>query len=364
MNEDPLRSARSTSPWWSRPAASWKTAKSAAEAADCLLPLALGAQGSCQIGGNAATNAGGINVLRYGMARDLILGLEVVLPDGEVWNGMTGLRKDNRGYDLKQFFIGAEGTLGVITGVEIKLFPLPRRTETAYLGLRSFADAMELFARARAAVGPVDRLRGIGAECLPMARIIDPVLVAPVDETLPVHVILESASSEASICAALVECCPGNRWRAADRATPSSPGAAAGQRVLGDPRGDGRRPCASRLYVRTDLSVPISATSPPCRPRPRVRDGRTPRGDFPGLWPCGRRQCPFQRLPPRGWRRPRRAPPAARSRTASTTSSVRSAVRSARSTGRPLSVETSLGGLRRSTAGSSRPSSRRSIPHG
>ncbi|TKB04509.1 MAG: FAD-binding oxidoreductase, partial [Mesorhizobium sp.] len=83
--------------------------KDAAEAEDCLFPLALGAQGSCQIGGNAASNAGGTNVLRYGMARDLILGLEVVLPDGELWSGFSGLRKDNRGYDLKQLFIGSEG---------------------------------------------------------------------------------------------------------------------------------------------------------------------------------------------------------------------------------------------------------------
>lgn len=180
--------------------------KDVAQAADRLFPLALGAQGSCQIGGNAATNAGGINVLHYGMARDLILGLEVVLPDGAVWNGMTGLRKDNRGYDLKQFFIGAEGTLGVITGVEVKLFPLPRRTETAYVGLRSFADAMELFARARGDCSDLlTAFEVIGAECLPMARLIEPELIVPVDEKLPVHVILECASSEAVNLESLLE---------------------------------------------------------------------------------------------------------------------------------------------------------------
>ena len=180
--------------------------KDAAEAADRLFPLALGAQGSCQIGGNAATNAGGINVLRYGMARDLILGLEVVLPDGEIWNGMSGLRKDNRGYDLKQFFIGAEGTLGVITGVELKLFPLPRRTETAYIGLGSFADAMTLFAQARDVCSDLlTAFEVIGTECLSSARLINPGLVTPVDETLPVHVILECASSEAIDLSALVE---------------------------------------------------------------------------------------------------------------------------------------------------------------
>ncbi|MDX8478809.1 FAD-binding oxidoreductase [Mesorhizobium sp. VK24D] len=88
-----------------------QTIKDASEAEDCLFPLALGAQGSCQIGGNAATNAGGVNVLRYGMARDLILGLEVVLADGELWSGFSGLRKNNSGYDLKQLFIGSEARL-------------------------------------------------------------------------------------------------------------------------------------------------------------------------------------------------------------------------------------------------------------
>ncbi len=130
----------------------------AAEAADRLFPLSLGAEGSCQIGGNLSTNAGGVNVLRYGNARELALGLEVVLPDGQVWNGLRGLRKNNTGYDLKQLFIGAEGTLGIITAATLKLFPRPREVETALLGLRRIDDVMELFARARAASG--DQLTG------------------------------------------------------------------------------------------------------------------------------------------------------------------------------------------------------------
>jgi D-lactate dehydrogenase (cytochrome) len=125
----------------------------AAEGVDRLFPLSLGAEGSCQIGGNLSTNAGGIAVLRYGNARDLCLGLEVVLPDGRVWDGLRVLRKDNTGYDLKHLFIGAEGTLGVITAATLKLFPRPREIETAFLGLRRARDAMELFARARAASG-------------------------------------------------------------------------------------------------------------------------------------------------------------------------------------------------------------------
>jgi len=125
----------------------------AAAAADRLFPLSLGAEGSCQIGGNLSTNAGGIAVLRYGNTRELTLGLEVVLPDGQIWDGLRGLRKDNTGYDLKQLFIGAEGTLGIITAATLKLFPRPREVETAFLGLARVEDAMALFAEARKASG-------------------------------------------------------------------------------------------------------------------------------------------------------------------------------------------------------------------
>ena len=125
----------------------------AAEDADRFFPLSLAAEGSCQIGGNLSTNAGGIQVLRYGMARDLVLGLEVVLPSGEIWNGLSGLRKDNTGYDLKQLFIGAEGTLGIITAAVLKLFPRPRAIETAFIAVRDPAAAIELLSRARSGTG-------------------------------------------------------------------------------------------------------------------------------------------------------------------------------------------------------------------
>jgi FAD/FMN-containing dehydrogenase len=125
----------------------------AAADADRLFPLSLGAEGTCQIGGNLATNAGGIAVLRYGNMRELTLGIEAVLADGQIWNGLRGLRKDNTGYDLKQLFIGSEGTLGVITAATLKLFPAPREVETAFLGLARIEDAMALFARARQASG-------------------------------------------------------------------------------------------------------------------------------------------------------------------------------------------------------------------
>ncbi|MDH3229861.1 MAG: FAD-binding oxidoreductase [Alphaproteobacteria bacterium] len=124
-----------------------------AEKVDRLFPLSLGAEGSCQIGGNISTNAGGVAVLHYGNMRELVLGLEVVLPDGQVWDGLRGLRKDNTGYDIKQLFIGGEGTLGVVTAAVLKLFPLPRDLQTAIVALRDLDAAIPLLAAARTASG-------------------------------------------------------------------------------------------------------------------------------------------------------------------------------------------------------------------
>ncbi len=119
----------------------------------CFFPLSLAAEGSCQIGGNVSTNAGGTAVLRYGNTRDLVLGLEVVLPDGRIVDELSGVRKDNTGYDLKQLFIGAEGTLGIITAVTVKLFPAPVSRSAALLGLGSVAAVLDLFALARRRLG-------------------------------------------------------------------------------------------------------------------------------------------------------------------------------------------------------------------
>ncbi|MFG1361476.1 FAD-binding oxidoreductase [Xanthobacter pseudotagetidis] len=124
----------------------------------CLFPLSIAAEGSCQIGGNLSTNAGGTAVLRYGNMRELALGLEVVLPDGRLWNGLSRLRKDNTGYDLKDLFIGAEGTLGIITAAVLRLFPAPRQRATALVGLESPHAALALFRRLRAVAG--DALTG------------------------------------------------------------------------------------------------------------------------------------------------------------------------------------------------------------
>ena len=129
-----------------------KVQEAAAEV-DRLFPVSLGAEGTCQIGGNIATNAGGIQVLRYGSMRRQVLGLEVVLPDGRVWDGLRRLRKDNTGYDLKQLFIGAEGTLGIVTAAVLELAPRPRSLATAFIALADLDAATALFARARSSFG-------------------------------------------------------------------------------------------------------------------------------------------------------------------------------------------------------------------
>ncbi|MDD4912927.1 MAG: FAD-binding oxidoreductase [Sideroxydans sp.] len=140
----------------------------AAEQSDRLFPLGLTAIAPhCEIGGNLSTNAGGIGVLRYGSARDLVLGLEVVLPDGQIWNGLRSLRKDNTGYDLKHLFMGAEGTLGIITAAVLKLYPRPRSVATACIAVRDPAVAVALLSHLRATCG--DKISGfeiISRSCL------------------------------------------------------------------------------------------------------------------------------------------------------------------------------------------------------
>lgn len=139
----------------------------AAEQVDRFFPLSLGSEGSCQIGGNVSTNAGGLNVVRYGPTRDLVLGLEVVLADGRVLELLQSLRKDNTGYDIKSLFVGSEGTLGIITAVSLKLFPLPRASATAFVAVRSVAAAVELLTVLREASG--DRVSSF--ELIPRAAI-------------------------------------------------------------------------------------------------------------------------------------------------------------------------------------------------
>jgi len=127
--------------------------QAAAAEAERLFPLSLASEGSCEIGGNLSTNAGGVHVLRYGNMRELVLGLEVVLPDGRVWDGLRALRKDNTGYDLKQLFIGAEGTLGIITAAVLKLFPRPRVRATGWVAVADPQAAVTLLGRLRDVCG-------------------------------------------------------------------------------------------------------------------------------------------------------------------------------------------------------------------
>ena len=168
--------------------------QAAAAAAGRLFPLSLGAEGSCRIGGNVSTNAGGLNVLRYGMTRDLVLGLEVVLADGRVWDGLTPLRKDNTGYDLKQLFVGAEGTLGIVTAAALRLFPEPRERVTLWLGIASPRVAVELLRRFQTGLGELissfELLTSFGVEAaathLPGVR-------RPLSQDHPWHLLIELA---------------------------------------------------------------------------------------------------------------------------------------------------------------------------
>jgi FAD/FMN-containing dehydrogenase len=130
-----------------------KSVQDAAADVDCLFPLSLASEGSCRIGGNISTNAGGTAVLRYGNTRELVLGLEVVLADGQIWNGLKGLRKDNTGYDLRNIFIGSEGTLGIITAAVLKLSPRPKTRIVAFVGCSSPHAALDLFAGLRRRAG-------------------------------------------------------------------------------------------------------------------------------------------------------------------------------------------------------------------
>jgi FAD/FMN-containing dehydrogenase len=168
----------------------------AANDAGRLFPLSLGAEGSCQIGGNLSTNAGGVNVLRYGTAREQVLGLEVVLPDGRVWDGLRALRKDNTGYDLKQLFLGAEGTLGIITAAVLRLFPRPSATATAWIALDSPRAAVELLGLLRSRLG--DRLSAfelISRACLEAVLAHSPDVQDPLAAAHPWYVLAEFGDS-------------------------------------------------------------------------------------------------------------------------------------------------------------------------
>jgi FAD/FMN-containing dehydrogenase len=169
----------------------------AAQAAGFLFPLSLASEGSCTIGGNLATNAGGTQVLRYGNARDLCLGLEVVTAQGEIWDGLSGLRKDNTGYDLRDLFVGSEGTLGVITGATLKLYPLPAATLTAWAAVPSLESAVALLGLAQQRLGAA--LTGLEAMSrFPLSLVAKhfPQIRVPFLQESPWCVLLENADLE------------------------------------------------------------------------------------------------------------------------------------------------------------------------
>ena len=183
------------------------TLQALAEQHGRLFPLSLGAEGSCEIGGNLSTNAGGTGVLRYGNTRELVLGLEVVLPDGRIWNGLRALRKDNTGYDMKHLFVGAEGTLGIITAAVLKLFPRPRSIATAFVAIETPAAAVRLLSHLRERVG--DRVTGfelISRLCIELVLRHIPGSRDPLPGGHPWHVLVElSDSTEGSALERLLE---------------------------------------------------------------------------------------------------------------------------------------------------------------
>ena len=163
-----------------------------------LFPLSLGAEGSCQIGGNIATNAGGISVLRYGNMRQLVLGLEVVLPDGTVLDALRRLRKDNAGYDLKQLFIGAEGTLGVVTAAALKLFPAIRSRSVAMMQLDSVENALAMFERARKVFGErISSFEIIGSSYMDFVLRYVQGTAMPFAQKAPWYLLIEAGDSQA-----------------------------------------------------------------------------------------------------------------------------------------------------------------------
>lgn len=177
-----------------------QAAQQAARAADRLFPLSLAAEGSCTVGGNLGTNAGGTQVLRYGNTRELVLGLEVVTAEGEIWHGLRGLRKDNTGYDLRDLYVGSEGTLGIITAATFKLYPLPVAQCTALLGLASVRDAVAVLSLARKGFGAsLTGFELIGGNCLHGVVKCYPQQRIPFDgpsAQLPWYALLELSDSE------------------------------------------------------------------------------------------------------------------------------------------------------------------------
>ena len=248
----------------------------AADRAGRLFALSLAAEGSCQIGGNLSTNAGGVNVLRYGTARDQVLGLEVVLPDARVWNGLRGLRKDNTGYDLKQLFLGAEGTLGVITAAVLRLHPRPTATATAWIALDSPRRAVELLALLRERLSAFEL---VSHNCLEAVLFHSKDLQDPLASPHPWYVLADLADSgepgvlHEHLERALFECAERGALRDAVLAQ-------SGEQARALWRLRETIPEAQFTNVKHDVSVPMSKT-----PELIERAGAALESAFPGVRP-------------------------------------------------------------------------------
>jgi FAD/FMN-containing dehydrogenase len=231
--------------------------------ADRLFPLSLAAQGSCQIGGNLSTNAGGTQVLRYGNARELVLGLEVVLPDGQLLDLLRGLRKDNTGYDLKHLFCGAEGTLGIITAAVLKLFPRPKAQVTALLALPELAAALALLGRARAATSDaITAFEFIPRRALEFVLRHIPGTRDPFVQPHPHYLLLEATATSDEGAAALLPQVMALLDRATsdglllDAVLAQSPAQAAALWKLRESISDSQKP--EGVSLKHDVAVPVS----------------------------------------------------------------------------------------------------------
>jgi FAD/FMN-containing dehydrogenase len=249
--------------------------QAAAEGADRLFALSLAAEGSCQIGGTLSTNAGGVNVLRYGNAREQVLGLEVVLPDGRVWNGLRALRKDNTGYDLKQLFLGAEGTLGVITAAVLRLHPRPAAQATAWIGVADPEAAVSLLARLLATLGErISAFELVSRACLDAVLAHDAGARDPLSGPHPWYVLADfaDAGSQDALAARVTQAL-GGAGEVRDAVLAAS---VAQARALWKLRE--AIPEAQFANVKHDVSVPVSKV-----PALIARAGAALQAAFPGV---------------------------------------------------------------------------------
>jgi len=236
-------------------------AQQAALGVNRYFPLSLGAEGSCTVGGNLATNAGGIAVLRYGNMRDLVLGLEVVLPDGRIWNGLRGLRKDNTGYDLRGLFVGSEGTLGIITGAVLKLFAQPTAHATAWVGAASLEHLVTLLTQLRACCG--ERLTAFEmmsepALALVLAHVVD--TRAPLPEAHAFNALIALSDTDGSGLHALLETTLAQALASgviSDAALPTSQAQSAALWKLRE--GISQAQVRAGKVIKHDIALPISS---------------------------------------------------------------------------------------------------------